>query len=994
MSITADREVYALETRSESLENVCAGDFLREGESDSIDVGTGGAYTECVGGEDNSRFHSLQEDYQQELFRLVDSYSHEISGGCKVECDSDNWTVVGRMAVTEAGGSLMATHMTTDVMGVSGARITVAGDLWLAGLHGTQDRISSIIHDAATVELGGLHFEREYASGNHTGGYAYMSAAQAYTTAATATLPLLEQIIALRNLTPASSAPTSEKGSQSKPAKAPAASNSTKSSRNNSRFLGGKASKNPPWLKRPWFKHPKTATRLGGSKTKNETRLANNRVFEENAAYADSTLNGSGGEYTNIASDGRQRIRDALASLGQLSTDSDQQEGWWLQTDGLNDTDEGQHQQSGGQLEDSQCMVEADEDPDWIKHLNALYNAAERTRIEGADGGRSSGENYVPNNQGVLGVENPALEPGQRIPDVPVAGPTIGGMDGAHLVSQSTEASEMVHASAVARAEEHLAGQAGFSEKELAWEDGDSMANLYGSLRDLIEEQRVEAEPPDVDAEAEGVSSDELSRAEHLLAGIEACFPDILLDKYPGPMFGGEQTDSTDIVMAFTPEQAENSQGSAASDTSWQFSSGAGTATGGGLPAPKSDGWSATWAAFSKSAAAGSTETRSGEENGPLVVEEAANGGVRIESGAAGSVARTDWMSSLSGGGIAGGGDGADSLQTPASRFRKVRSWLTERTAQILSRLVHQESTAPSAAGMESGEQLAVDERELSALAEGVPQRCESESQEGGREFDEFPDVQDGRGAARSWLVATALGRSPGSGEDDALHRPLAGFVQLAARLKLEVVTPLTEDGEDGEDSDEVVAKAPVADDVRSQFAATVDAGETREVTNTDEAAVRDAIAPDFPETLIRAASASKETADESGTATAEGQNAAAEFHALRVVGGRNGEDEMPFTIGRSKWRRRLARVGSSAPDQIFRPSSRTQFGPDQRSASVAAPDSLFASSEGIKSSRGRNAAVAGTSRSSVSFRLLRGWDRAAPHGTGLARTNRDHLYN
>lgn len=46
MSITADREIYALESRCEMLESVCGGDFVRDGECDRIEAGTGGLIDE------------------------------------------------------------------------------------------------------------------------------------------------------------------------------------------------------------------------------------------------------------------------------------------------------------------------------------------------------------------------------------------------------------------------------------------------------------------------------------------------------------------------------------------------------------------------------------------------------------------------------------------------------------------------------------------------------------------------------------------------------------------------------------------------------------------------------------------------------------------------------------------------------------------------------------------------------------------------------------
>ncbi len=222
MSITADREVYALESRSESLDLICGGDFLREGDSDRIEVGMG-ALVDSVDGSEESSYGSLSETHDHKLNRLIGAQELEVTGSYSVTGKEEMMMITGAFAETEAGGSLFAGGMSDVLLGGAGMRLTQVGDLWLAGLFGMEEKIASGVADGMLLEISGMSFEREYVSSTYNGSFGYQNAAVTHTTTATGFLPMLKVVRGLRNQLPGSGAPEGEGSEPSSPTPPPAA---------------------------------------------------------------------------------------------------------------------------------------------------------------------------------------------------------------------------------------------------------------------------------------------------------------------------------------------------------------------------------------------------------------------------------------------------------------------------------------------------------------------------------------------------------------------------------------------------------------------------------------------------------------------------------------------------------------------------------------------------------------------------------------------------
>ncbi len=222
MSITADREIYALETRSESLETFSFNEFVRDGESDRVEVGTGGLI-DSVEGDEEATYGSLTDMHDNNLNRHVNKREMEVNGSYRLDGKDEMLMVTGAMTETDAGGQFFAGGMSDTMLGLAGMRLTLLGDIWIAGLFGMEEKIATGVADGMLLEVSGLAFEREYVSSNYNGTFAYQSAAVTHTTAATTFLPLLKVVRGLRNQMPGSGAPASEEGEPAPATPPPAA---------------------------------------------------------------------------------------------------------------------------------------------------------------------------------------------------------------------------------------------------------------------------------------------------------------------------------------------------------------------------------------------------------------------------------------------------------------------------------------------------------------------------------------------------------------------------------------------------------------------------------------------------------------------------------------------------------------------------------------------------------------------------------------------------
>ena len=216
---------YASEARAEQLTLITIGPSIRRGDSDHIEVGlglpesgpqsyvqgtdrldVGGTYTEHTGGDGITQSTRM---------------STTVRGHLNLKGKGDTGILGGTLVDTHIGPEVLAAGMSDDLIVGVGVRTTVAGDLWLCGLMGMEEKVGIAAVDGALVELYGMSFEREYGAGLHNAGAVNFSG-PTFVTQAAGFRPLLKAMTGPRNLVPGAGAPAGG-ASASPPPAAPGA---------------------------------------------------------------------------------------------------------------------------------------------------------------------------------------------------------------------------------------------------------------------------------------------------------------------------------------------------------------------------------------------------------------------------------------------------------------------------------------------------------------------------------------------------------------------------------------------------------------------------------------------------------------------------------------------------------------------------------------------------------------------------------------------------
>ena len=201
---------YASEARAEQLTLITLGQSIRRGDSDHIEVGlglaesgpqsyvqgtdrldVGGTYTEHTGGDGITQSTRI---------------STTVRGHLNLKGKGDTGILGGTFVDTHIGPEVLAAGMSDDLVVGVGVRTTVAGDLWLCGLMGMEEKLGIAAIDGALVELYGMSFEREYGAGLHNAGAVNFSG-PTFVTQAAGFRPLLKAMTGPRNLVPGAGAP-------------------------------------------------------------------------------------------------------------------------------------------------------------------------------------------------------------------------------------------------------------------------------------------------------------------------------------------------------------------------------------------------------------------------------------------------------------------------------------------------------------------------------------------------------------------------------------------------------------------------------------------------------------------------------------------------------------------------------------------------------------------------------------------------------------------
>ena len=167
-------DAFALEMRSETIEQLVGGDALRRGVSERIEAGRSQTNTDRVAGRDHVRVHgSLHEHTGHGLTEQAARLHTTVEGVLDVHAASEDTVLLaGHLRELWDGGAAIVAAMTDDTVAGGGIRVTTPLDLWVHGLMGAEERIGTCTADAVLMELGATHYEREYGPGAHAAGLA------------------------------------------------------------------------------------------------------------------------------------------------------------------------------------------------------------------------------------------------------------------------------------------------------------------------------------------------------------------------------------------------------------------------------------------------------------------------------------------------------------------------------------------------------------------------------------------------------------------------------------------------------------------------------------------------------------------------------------------------------------------------------------------------------------------------------------------------------
>ena len=194
-------DAFALEMRSETIEQLVGGDAMRRGESERIEAGRSQTNADLVAGRDRVRVHAtLHEHTGHGLAEQATHLHTTVDGVLDVHAASEDTVLLaGHMSDLWDGGAAIVAAMTDDTAAGGGIRVTAPLDLWVHGLMGVEERIGTCTADAVLMELGATHCEREYGPGVHAAGLAVYTGSL-YQSSRSTFRPLMRVSSGVRNL--------------------------------------------------------------------------------------------------------------------------------------------------------------------------------------------------------------------------------------------------------------------------------------------------------------------------------------------------------------------------------------------------------------------------------------------------------------------------------------------------------------------------------------------------------------------------------------------------------------------------------------------------------------------------------------------------------------------------------------------------------------------------------------------------------------------------
>ena len=194
-------DAFALEFRSESIEQLVGGDALRRGVSERIEAGRSQTNAGLVAGRDRVRVQGTLHEHTGHGFAEVAAHLHTtVEGTLDVHAASENTVLLaGHMSDLWDGGTAIVAAMTDDTVAGGGIRVTTPLDLWVHGLMGVEERIGTCTADAVLMESSATHYEREYGPGAHAAGLAAYTGSL-YQSSRSTFRPLMRVSSGVRNL--------------------------------------------------------------------------------------------------------------------------------------------------------------------------------------------------------------------------------------------------------------------------------------------------------------------------------------------------------------------------------------------------------------------------------------------------------------------------------------------------------------------------------------------------------------------------------------------------------------------------------------------------------------------------------------------------------------------------------------------------------------------------------------------------------------------------
>ena len=131
-------DAFALELRSETIEQLVGGDALRRGVSERIEAGRSHTNADLVAGRDRVRVHgSLHEHTGHGLAEVAAHLHTTVDDTLDVHAgNEDTVLVAGHMRDLWDGGAAIVAAMTDDTVAGGGIRVTAPLDLWVHGADG------------------------------------------------------------------------------------------------------------------------------------------------------------------------------------------------------------------------------------------------------------------------------------------------------------------------------------------------------------------------------------------------------------------------------------------------------------------------------------------------------------------------------------------------------------------------------------------------------------------------------------------------------------------------------------------------------------------------------------------------------------------------------------------------------------------------------------------------------------------------------------------